>query len=176
MSDLPIAGEFAALRAANLARQAEFNPKGVPLGASFAALELAGEVGELCNLIKKRARLEAGIAAGSNDPEAIAAELADVVICADLLAIALGLDLWPIVQAKFNATSEAKGFATRLVGPSSDSKPVAAARIKDGVDTLARECISRLCDVLFLRCVFRSEQEAATQIEAIKARIEGSWK
>lgn len=107
-------GEFAALRQANLARAREWNPDGVATGPGFAGLELAGEVGELCNLLKKAERARLGLVGGSVSPEAIAQELADVVICADLVGIALGLDLWPIVRQKFNATSEEKGFRTRL--------------------------------------------------------------
>jgi len=106
--------DFSTLRQANLARAKEWNPTGADTGPGFAGLELAGEVGELCNLLKKAERARLGLVGGSVSPAAIAEELADVVICADLVGLALGLDLWPIVVAKFNATSEAKGFATRL--------------------------------------------------------------
>jgi hypothetical protein len=37
-----------------------------------------------------------------------------VVICADLVALALGIDLDRVVAAKFNATSEKVGLQTRL--------------------------------------------------------------
>ncbi len=120
-------GEFAALRQANLARAREWNPDSVVTGPGFAGLELAGEVGELCNLLKKAERARLGLVGGSVSPEAIAQELADVVICADLVGIALGLDLWPIVVAKFNATSDAKGFATRLRA----AIPLSVARFKE---------------------------------------------
>ena len=116
MSDAPSPSlpQFDALRQANLARAKEWNPTGADTGPGFAGLELAGEVGELCNLLKKAERARLGLVGGSVSPAAIAEELADVVICADLVGLALGLDLWPIVVTKFNATSEAKGFATRL--------------------------------------------------------------
>jgi NTP pyrophosphatase (non-canonical NTP hydrolase) len=107
-------GEFAALRQANLARAKEWNPTGVDTGPGFAGLELAGEVGELCNLVKKAERSRLGLVGGSVSPVLIAQELADVVICADLVGIELGLDIWPIVVRKFNQTSKEKGFRTRL--------------------------------------------------------------
>jgi NTP pyrophosphatase (non-canonical NTP hydrolase) len=124
-------GEFAALRQANLARAREWNPGGVAIGPGFAGLELAGEVGELCNLLKKAERARLGLVGGSVSPEAIAQELADVVICADLVGIALGLDLWPIVRQKFNATSEEKGFRTRLEErPLTDMLDLAQRRVE----------------------------------------------
>ncbi len=126
-SPSPSLPQFDALRQANLARAKEWNPTGVDTGPGFAGLELAGEVGELCNLLKKAERARLGLVGGSVSPAAIAEELADVVICADLVGLALGLDVWPIVVAKFNATSEAKGFGTRL----GDPIPVSVARFKD---------------------------------------------
>ena len=79
-------------------------------GIEFAMVELAGEVGELANEIKKRRRQELGMAGGKDDAQAIADELADVVICADLLAAKLGVDLSDAVRNKFNSTSQKHGF------------------------------------------------------------------
>lgn len=50
------------------------------------------------------------------DVAALAAELADVVICVDLLAMHYGIDLAAAVVAKFDATSVKMGLSTRL-GP-----------------------------------------------------------
>jgi NTP pyrophosphatase (non-canonical NTP hydrolase) len=61
---------------------------------------LAGETGELCNLIKKIRR-------GDNiDLAEVGKELADIVIYADLLADTLGLNLGECVRSKFNEVSE----------------------------------------------------------------------
>lgn len=152
MSDAPSPSlhQFDALRQANLARAKEWNPTGADTGPGFAGLELAGEVGELCNLLKKAERARLGLVGGSVSPAAIAEELADVVICADLVGLALGLDLWPIVVAKFNATSEAKGFATRL----GDPIPVSVARFKDAGHpaTAAGEALDSSEDEVLQRC------------------------
>jgi NTP pyrophosphatase (non-canonical NTP hydrolase) len=100
------------LRAANLARQAEWDV-GNQLSLSYRGNEMAGEVGEACNVIKKLERERMGIR-GSRDTVAhLAEELADVIICADLIAMSVGLDLDEAVRAKFNKTSEANGLATR---------------------------------------------------------------
>jgi len=69
---------------------------------------LAGEVGEACNLVKKRRRCE-DIAT-----QEIAAELADVVIYADLMAARLGIDLGAAVREKFNYVSRKRGSDVML--------------------------------------------------------------
>ena len=60
---------------------------------------LAGEVGELCNLLKKMRRGE------DIKVEDVGRELADVVIYADLLAARLGISLARAIPKKFNETS-----------------------------------------------------------------------
>ena len=106
----------ATLRAANIARQTEWDP-GKQISLSYRGNELAGEVGEACNVIKKLDRERLGIR-GSRDTVAhLAEELADVVICADLIAMAEDIDLDAAVAAKFNATSAKVGLATRMAPP-----------------------------------------------------------
>lgn len=102
------------LRRANLARQQEWDPND-QITLAYRGNELAGEVGEACNVIKKIERERLGIN-GSRDTVAhLAEELADVVICADLIAMHEGIDLLgTAVPAKFNATSEKVGLKTRL--------------------------------------------------------------
>ena len=54
--------------------------------------------------------------AGSRDTVAhLAQELADVVICCDLVAMSEGIDLDAAVADKFNETSAKVGLPTRLV-------------------------------------------------------------
>lgn len=103
------------LRAANVARQAEWDPSD-QITLSYRGNELGGECGEAQNVIKKLERERLGIRGSRATRDQLAEELADVVICADLIAMAEGIDLDQAVAAKFNATSEKVGLATRLSG------------------------------------------------------------
>ncbi len=107
------------LRRANEARQAEWD-KDAQITLSYRGNEMAGEVGEACNVIKKLDRDRLGIAGSRATVAQLAEELADVVICADLIAMAAGIDLDAAVADKFNATSEKVGLATRLILPKTD--------------------------------------------------------
>lgn len=101
------------LRAANAARQKEWDKEG-GIDLAYRGNELAGEVGEACNVIKKLERERRGIRGSRATVEQAADELADVIICADLIAMELGIDLGFAVARKFNATSEKVGLQTRL--------------------------------------------------------------
>lgn len=104
---------LALLRSANITRDAYWDPQG-KLTLTFRGCELGGEVGELLNVIKKLEREKLGLR-GSRDTVAhLAEELADVIICADLIGMAMGVDLAAAVTAKFNATSEKLGLPVRL--------------------------------------------------------------
>lgn len=105
---------FPTLRAANAARQAEWDA-GNQIDAAYRGNELAGEVGEACNVIKKLERERLGIRGSRDTVDHLAEELADVVICVDLIAMQYGIDLDGAVARKFNATSEKVGLKTRLV-------------------------------------------------------------
>lgn len=105
--------DFIELRKANLKRHKEW-ADGVVLPLSFRGLELAGEAGETCNKLKKMERNRLGIVGGDYDIDGVAEELADVLICADLIAMDLGIDLAIAVRAKFNKTSEKNGLVTRI--------------------------------------------------------------
>lgn len=83
-------------------------------GLLFSAVELSGEVGELCNAIKKWERLRLGMPGGLYDAENIADELADVLISVNLLAIKCEVDLEKAVIQKFNKTSRKHGFTVFL--------------------------------------------------------------
>ena len=105
------------LRRANVARQAEW-PGGEHVDLAFRGLEMAGEAGELANKLKKLVRLQRDIKGTTEDQKALLLEvldeMADVVICVDLIAMHLDLSLDFGVKAKFNATSEKHGLKTRL--------------------------------------------------------------
>ena len=95
------------LRAANVSRCETFHAIGEWSETDYACA-LAGEVGELCNLIKKRRR-------GDDIPPAMLAdEIADVLIYLDLLAARLGIQVDGAVVRKFNAWSVSKGLPQRL--------------------------------------------------------------
>lgn len=102
------------LRSANATRQAEWDA-GNQLDLSYRGNELAGEVGEACNVIKKLERERLGIRGSRDTLEHLAEELADVIICVDLIAMAVGIDLDEAVRRKFNTTSEKNGLTTRFV-------------------------------------------------------------
>lgn len=101
------------LRTANAARQSEWCPDVIP-DLAFRGNELAGETGEACNVIKKLERQRHGWRGSRATVEQLAEELADIVICADLTAMHLGIDLGAAVRAKFDATSEKYGLSIKI--------------------------------------------------------------
>jgi NTP pyrophosphatase (non-canonical NTP hydrolase) len=122
--------EFRKLAIASEARQQEWDPMN-RVTLSYRGNELAGEIGEALeacanlidlgkaggrasNIIKKLERERLGIKGSRATKEQAAEELADVVICATLVALDLDIDLWPAVVAKFNKTSDAVGLSTHL--------------------------------------------------------------
>lgn len=115
------------LRAANKARDAEWVSPGAKLSLSFRGNELAGEIGEACNVIKKLERERLGLVGSRATVEDLADELADGVICIDLIAMDVGIDLGPAVVRKFNGTSVKRGLKTMLL-PSQAVADVLAER------------------------------------------------
>jgi len=105
--------DFHDLRAANAERQAEWDQDS-SISLSYRGNELAGEVGEACNVIKKLERERLGIRGSRASIEQLAEELADAVICIDLIARDAGINLAPAIAEKFNATSRKYGLRTRL--------------------------------------------------------------
>jgi len=101
------------LRKANIERDKEW-AKGQKLSLSFRGNELGGEAGEVCNELKKLDRHRLGIAGGKDDISGLKEELADVLICIDLIAMDFDIDLSEVVKAKFNKTSEKNGLETRI--------------------------------------------------------------
>lgn len=95
---------FAELREANRLRQQAW-PGSDQADTAFRALEVVGEAGEVAEAVKKFLRLARGIHGSNGSVAAIASELGDVVIAADLLAAHLQIDLGAAVRRKFNTTS-----------------------------------------------------------------------
>jgi NTP pyrophosphatase (non-canonical NTP hydrolase) len=128
--------ELAALREVNVARDKEWDPEH-KITLSYRGNELAGEVGEVCeiidqlffaalgnklasqigqvcNLVKKLERQRLGLRGSRATKEQLARECADAQICLDLLAMQAGIDLAAAVREKFNATSDANGLQARM--------------------------------------------------------------
>lgn len=103
--------DFSHLTKANENRRQEWD-KDSKMTILFHANELAGEVGEACNVVKKLEREKLGIVGSRATLDDLANELADVVIVADLIASMAGINLEAAVARKFNATSKARGFLT----------------------------------------------------------------
>lgn len=108
-----VALSFHDLRHANIRRDAEWDPSNTVTPA-YRGVELAGEVGEACNIIKKLERARLGIVGSRSSETELAQELADVLICVDLIAMDYGLDLSDALLHKFNQTSLKYGLQTRI--------------------------------------------------------------
>ena len=99
---------FKELREANIKRQHRVDPHNT-IDILFRAVELGGEAGEVLNVVKKLKRELLGMPGKRSTLEALRKEIADVVICADLLAMQMGIDTDSAVQEKFNEKSEELG-------------------------------------------------------------------
>lgn len=104
---------FSKLRRKNIQRQHEWDSDN-QISLSYRGNELAGETGEACNIIKKLERERLDIKGSRATKKQLAEELADIIICADLIAMHEEIDLEQAVRDKFNATSEKIGLKTRL--------------------------------------------------------------
>jgi NTP pyrophosphatase (non-canonical NTP hydrolase) len=112
---------FNALRIANEIRLPLFkNSKGEVAhsksdGSDWTLLEwagaLAGEVGELANMLKKVRRGDKTL---DETREAIGKEIADCVIYLDIIATQCSVDLGAVTAQKFNETSTKTGVAVYL--------------------------------------------------------------
>lgn len=93
------------LRDANAARQDEWDPKGDAKNLDWRMNELAGEVGEVCNILKKLRRERCGIPGSRATRDDLADELADVLICLDLTLMSGGYDPAKALQTGVLITS-----------------------------------------------------------------------
>lgn len=103
----------------NLSRCLRWHPAGInSWSLSDWSVALAGEVGELCDVVKKLNRARDGLRGNKLTPEELnvelAKEIADVFIYLDLLARAAHVDLYAAIRDKFNEVSERNGFPERL--------------------------------------------------------------
>jgi NTP pyrophosphatase (non-canonical NTP hydrolase) len=103
----------------NHQRAVRWHPQGLSSWSlSDWSVALAGEVGELCNVVKKLNRVRDGLQQKAVDPsqlkEMLADEIGDVYAYLDLVAQAAGLSLEQCLKNKFNKISEREGFPERL--------------------------------------------------------------
>lgn len=104
----------------NRTRSLRWHPKGLESWSmSDWATALAGEVGELCNVVKKLNRVRDDLPGNKESEdqlwESLRDEIADVYLYLDLFAQgAAHMDLAECVKVKFNKTSEKIGFPERL--------------------------------------------------------------
>lgn len=81
------------------------------------AVAAAGEMGEVCDAIKKLNRARDGIeGTRTATVEDVGDEIADTFLYLNLLAARLGLDLADLVEKKFNEVSRREGFDVYLPG------------------------------------------------------------
>lgn len=106
---------FDSIRYSNITRQLEWNNGSEKLSLAYKGNELAGEVGELCNVLKKLERERIGIKGSKATKTDAEDEIADVIICADLIAEDLGINLFEAVKNKFNKTSIKYEFKTMFI-------------------------------------------------------------
>ncbi len=96
------------LRRQNIARCREVYSK----ACTIAPIRLAGllrvQIGELCSLVKS---LEAGEVLDVHD---IGQEIAEAIICADVLCWRFGISLEDAIVENFNASAKKHGSAVRL--------------------------------------------------------------
>lgn len=107
------------LRAVNITRCRRWHPGGIDnWSLSDWAVALAGEAGEVCNVVKKLNRERDNIRGNSKTKEELkkelGKELADTLIYLDLLAARARIDLSEVVIKKFNEVSEKFDFPERL--------------------------------------------------------------
>jgi NTP pyrophosphatase (non-canonical NTP hydrolase) len=107
------------ISAVSLARCLRWHPGGLESWSlSDWGVALAGECGEVCDVIKKLNRVRDGMGGNKRAPTELrsdlADEIADTYLYLDLLAQAAGIDLGEAVKRKFNAVSDRMGFPERL--------------------------------------------------------------
>jgi NTP pyrophosphatase (non-canonical NTP hydrolase) len=122
---------FDALRALNVPRVAAFGQTLASWSPMEWACAAAGEMGELCNALKKRSRKEDPKRPGHDitgkpipSVRDVADEIADVIIYLDLLAAREGIDVGDAVARKWNEVSAKMGFAPRLPLPATANRDI----------------------------------------------------
>lgn len=101
---------LSALRRINPERCKVFGHTVQDMGLAFWSVAVAGECGEMCNIIKKKLRGDAV----ADFHGKVGREAADQVIYLDLLCSFLGISLEEFVILKFNEVSDERGSLIKL--------------------------------------------------------------
>lgn len=166
--------EHSTLRAANIARQKLWDA-GDQITAAYRGNELAGEVGEACNVIKKLERERMGIRGSRDTVEHLAEELSDIVICTDLIAMQYGIDLDAAVAAKFNATSEKVSLPVRLCpDPALATKDATIATMAEALDQCEDYFDNRADAEYFTDSPAPVPNEEMTLLAVVRAALEST--
>ena len=114
--------DLAALRPINVQRATESFKCYDNQPLTYWTTALAGEVGELCNMIKKIQRVERGGVDGGSSytakditKEMLKEEIGGIAIYLDLLASLLDISLEEAIIETFNSKSEKYGFKEKIV-------------------------------------------------------------
>jgi NTP pyrophosphatase (non-canonical NTP hydrolase) len=118
-AEIPPYASIPHVSTAIFARALHWHPQGLQSWSlSDWACALAGETGELCNVVKKLNRNRDGLIGNKETPEQLQAalgdEIADVYVYLDLFARRAGFNLEDVVRKKFNEVSLRNGFGQRL--------------------------------------------------------------
>lgn len=97
----------------NRERQAEWDPEN-KITLTYRGNELAGEIGELCNMLKKIERKALGLRGSVPTKDEVIKEIGDGAICLSLICMDLDVDFWEAIRYAFNTTSEKYDLKTRL--------------------------------------------------------------
>jgi len=113
------------------------------------ATALAGEVGELCNAVKKFRRVEDRLQGHDGDTpqpadvaaavKAIKKEVGDVFAYLDLLAQRFDLDTWECVRDTFNQISEREQMPERMPSDFDDEFLKRLTLIRDAVELISTD-------------------------------------
>lgn len=101
------------LAVANQNRNLEWDPEG-KLTPLFFTAELAGEIGELCNVVKKLEREALGLRGSRASQGQLEEEFGDALVCLSLLANCFDINLEHVTREKFNASSKKLGLEVFL--------------------------------------------------------------
>jgi NTP pyrophosphatase (non-canonical NTP hydrolase) len=105
--------DLSILRRANRRRQEEWDLNGV-ITVEYSAIELAGEIGELLNVVKKISREKMGLRGSRATTKDLEQEFGDALITLDLLAMRMNVDLTLALRKTFNAKSAELGLNTKI--------------------------------------------------------------
>jgi len=162
-----------ALRTVNKLRQAEWD-QGAQLTLAFRTIELGGEVGETLNILKKLERERLGIKGSRSSIGALADELADIVICCDLIGMHLNLEPIELPQAGVASNTAAHEFlALRLFSQSGAIALAVADHNFTGTNQLAiRAAMVDLCRVVsVIAAMVHVDLEAAVRTKFNKTSV-----